>query len=52
MVFRVRNKLEYFANEYNPKSKSDALRLEFASASDIAKLQKDIVPKIRGIAGL
>jgi len=52
VVFRIRNKLEYFANEYNPKSKSDVLRLEFASAQDVARIQKEIMPKIKGLAGI
>jgi hypothetical protein len=52
VVFRVKNKLEYFANEYNPKSKSDVLRLEFSSAQDVAKIHKEIMPRIKGLAGL
>lgn len=50
LIFRVKNKLAYFANAYNPRQRGDVLRIEFANVADLALVEKSVLPRIRSFA--
>jgi len=50
LVFRVKKKLAYFANEYDPKNRTDVLKIEFSNAAHFQEVERTVVPKIRAAA--
>jgi len=49
---QVKKKLAYFANEYDPKNRTDVLKIEFSNAAHFQEVERTVVPKIRAAASL